>query len=102
MRIYPSCHVYVGSAGAELSLCGHCCNNFTFLATRSRPDRHAVVEWIPSLSSTVLDRMGIYSTTACQSGRERVARHDRLAAIFLRWIESPEGLAFQGNVFRAG
>ena len=75
MRMYLGCYVYDDSAGPDLALCGHC-------------------------GLHVLDRMGIHATTYCSAGWGRVARHDRLAKLYLRWLASPAGLAFQGKYFR--
>lgn len=75
MSLCLSCHVYEDSSDDDISRCGHCGRN-------------------------VLDRMRIHSTTACRTGWGRVARHDRLATIFLLWIASPAGLSFQGKYFR--
>ena len=37
--------------------------------------------------------------TVCPSGWGRIARHGRLATLFLRWLAAPAGLAFQGKYF---
>ena len=75
MRMYLGCCVYDDSASPALARCGHCGLN-------------------------LLDRRGIHATTVCPTGWGRVARHDRLASIFLRWLASPAGLAFQGKYFQ--
>jgi len=75
MRMYLGCCVYDDSAGPRLARCGNCGLN-------------------------VLDKLGIHATTVCPSGWGRIARHDRIATLFLRWLISPAGLAFQGKYFR--
>ena len=74
MRIYLGCYVYSDSSGPDPALCGHC-------------GKH------------VLDRLGIHAIACCSSGWGRVARHDRLAKLFLQWLAAPAGLAFQGKYF---
>jgi len=72
MRIYLGCYVYDDSSTPTLLRCG-CCDEL------------------------VLDKLGIHAITACSTGWGRVARHDRQATIFLKWLASPAGLAFQGK-----
>ena len=45
----------------------------------------------------VLYKLGIHAITACSTGWGRVARRDRQATIFLKWLASPAGLAYQGK-----
>jgi len=72
MRIYLGCYVYDDSSTPTWLRWG-CCDEL------------------------FLDKLGIHAITACSTGRGRVARHDRQATIFLKWLASPAGLAYQGK-----
>ena len=72
VRMYLGCYVYDDSSTPTWLRCG-CCDEL------------------------VLDKLGIHAITTCPTGWGRVARHDRQATIFLKWLASPAGLAFQGK-----
>lgn len=47
-----------------------------------------------------LDKLGIHAVSVSFTGCGRVARRDRLATIFVKWIASPACLSFQENYGR--
>lgn len=71
MRMYLGCYVYDDSAGPRLPVCGHF--------------GHKVLNW-----------MDIYAMSCSHKGWGRVARHYRMAKLFIRWLASPSGLFFEG------
>ena len=75
LRIYQGCCVYEDSTAQSPARCGHC-------------------------GFDVLEKRGTHAMNVCPNGWGRVARHDRLATLFLRWLVSPAVLSFQGKYFR--